>query len=162
MYIPSNNNNCLLTTHSSTVIPLNNIWSSFICSILSLMAYVFIIFLPPHHSAFYRSPTSTAGCFPLVLPQAKSLLSGVASDGGWLWLPSSGGKVQALQDPLLLRRGVWRRGRAGHCCSPPHSYYNKIEGGMKGNDRLNNLRHMVEESKICKKVRSNESNFLCD
>lgn len=49
--------------------------------------------------------TSTACSFPLPLPQAKSLLSGVVSNGGWLWSPSPGGKVQALQGPYYPAGG---------------------------------------------------------
>lgn len=56
-------------------------------------------------SAFPRSLTSTAGSFPLPLPQAKSLLSGVVSSGGWLWSPAPGGKVQAPQGPCYPARG---------------------------------------------------------
>lgn len=104
--------------------------------------HVFIaVFFSP--SAFFWSLTSTAGSFPFPLPQAKSLLSGVASDGGWLWSPGPTGKVQALQGPYYPAGG-YRDGAelatAEPGCPVPLaasqnfalSYYNQMEEEWRG------------------------------
>lgn len=57
-------------------------------------------------TVFLWSLTSTAGSFPLPLPQTQSLLSGVGRNGGCLWPPGPGGKVQALQGPSYPAGGL--------------------------------------------------------